>query len=75
MVTDWQEFGELDYALLASKMTNPIIIDGRNYLDPEALTNAGFTYIGIGRPTTFNRPPAKVEIKQNMFVYKDLRTN
>jgi UDPglucose 6-dehydrogenase len=62
LVTDWQEFGELDYALLASKMTNPIIIDGRNYLHPEALTNAGFTYIGIGRPTTFNRPPAKVEL-------------
>jgi UDPglucose 6-dehydrogenase len=54
LVTDWQEFSEIDYALLASKMTNAIMIDGRNYLDPEALTKAGFTYIGIGRPTKIN---------------------
>jgi UDPglucose 6-dehydrogenase len=54
LVTDWQEFSELDYALLASKMTNPIMIDGRNYLNPETLINAGFTYIGIGRSTTVN---------------------
>ena len=30
-------------------MTNPLLIDGRNFLDPERLRAAGFTYEGIGR--------------------------
>jgi UDPglucose 6-dehydrogenase len=49
LVTEWPEFAELDWAELAQKMTNPLIVDGRNYLDPEALRTAGFTYEGIGR--------------------------
>ena len=49
LVTDWQEFIELDYAPLAYKMRHPIIIDGRNCLNRQNLESAGFTYIGIGR--------------------------
>ena len=49
LVTDWQEFIELDYAPIADKMRHPIIIDGRNCLDRQNLERAGFTYIGIGR--------------------------
>jgi UDPglucose 6-dehydrogenase len=30
-------------------MTNPVMIDGRNYLDQEVLEKAGFRYIGLGR--------------------------
>ena len=30
-------------------MANPLIVDGRNFLDREALTEAGFTYEGVGR--------------------------
>ncbi|MGL5872641.1 MAG: UDP-glucose dehydrogenase family protein [Xenococcaceae cyanobacterium] len=59
LVTDWQEFSQLDFAPLAAKMNSPIMIDGRNYLNPEALANAGFTYIGIGRPTQVNPLVAK----------------
>jgi UDPglucose 6-dehydrogenase len=59
LVTDWQEFSQLDFAFLASLMNSPIMIDGRNYLNPEALRNAGFTYIGIGRPTQVNPLVAK----------------
>ena len=50
LVTQWQEFQQLDYAHLASLMERPTIIDGRNYLDAGVLANAGFDYIGIGRP-------------------------
>ena len=32
-------------------MANPLIIDGRNLLDPEETRRAGFAYEGIGRPT------------------------
>lgn len=52
LVTDWQEFKRLDYGPLATVMNMPIFIDARNALDPEALNQNGFHYIGIGRSST-----------------------
>jgi UDPglucose 6-dehydrogenase len=49
LVTEWPEFAELDWVEAASRMARPLLIDGRNFLDPETLRNAGFTYEGIGR--------------------------
>jgi UDPglucose 6-dehydrogenase len=50
LVTEWPEFRELDWAgEIKRRMKNPIVVDGRNFLDREALTAAGFTYEGIGR--------------------------
>ncbi|WP_448598371.1 UDP-glucose dehydrogenase family protein [Thermoleptolyngbya sp.] len=49
LVTDWSQFRTLDYAKMATLMTSPILIDGRNYLDQEAIEKAGFRYVGIGR--------------------------
>ena len=49
LVTEWPEFRELDWAAVAGTMTTPLLIDGRNFLDAEALRAAGFTYEGIGR--------------------------
>ena len=49
LVTEWQEFLKLDFASLASRMNQPVIIDGRNFLDKRQLQAAGFRYIGIGR--------------------------
>src|SRR4051794_7995142 len=49
LVTEWGEFRELDWAAVAAAMTRPLIVDGRNFLDPAALTAAGFEYEGIGR--------------------------
>ncbi|HZG38713.1 MAG TPA: UDP-glucose/GDP-mannose dehydrogenase family protein [Nodosilinea sp.] len=49
LVTDWQQFQELDYANMAQRMNSPIVIDGRNFLDRETLVRAGFQYFGIGR--------------------------
>ncbi|QQE65230.1 UDP-glucose 6-dehydrogenase [Leptolyngbya sp. BL0902] len=48
LVTDWAQFQDLDYAALAQRMHSPILIDGRNCLDREALGQAGFQYVGIG---------------------------
>ncbi|HEY9780645.1 MAG TPA: UDP-glucose/GDP-mannose dehydrogenase family protein [Leptolyngbyaceae cyanobacterium] len=48
LVTDWQQFRQLDYSKMASLMTNPVMIDGRNYLDRETLQQAGFYYVGVG---------------------------
>jgi UDPglucose 6-dehydrogenase len=50
LVTEWPEFAELDWAEVAKRMANPLVVDGRNFLDPAALREAGFTYEGIGRP-------------------------
>jgi len=50
LVTEWPEFRELDWAdEVKSRMTVPLVIDGRNFLDGSALEAAGFTYEGIGR--------------------------
>jgi UDPglucose 6-dehydrogenase len=49
LVTDWQEFLKLDYQKMAKSMNNPVLIDGRNFLDRQAVEKAGFRYLGIGR--------------------------
>ncbi|BAU05559.1 UDP-glucose/GDP-mannose dehydrogenase family protein [Fischerella thermalis CCMEE 5330] len=49
IVTEWQQFKTLDYAQMAKLMNHPVMIDGRNFLDPEMMLRAGFQYIGIGR--------------------------
>jgi UDPglucose 6-dehydrogenase len=51
LVTEWPEFAELDWENLRGRMANPLIVDGRNFLDAAALRQAGFTYEGIGRPS------------------------
>jgi UDPglucose 6-dehydrogenase len=48
LVTEWAQFGGLDWPALRSRMRVPLVIDGRNALDAAALTAAGFTYEGIG---------------------------
>jgi UDPglucose 6-dehydrogenase len=49
LVTEWPEFAELDWAAVATAMNQPLIVDGRNYLDPAEMRAVGFTYEGIGR--------------------------
>jgi UDPglucose 6-dehydrogenase len=49
IVTEWPEFGDLDLAQVRGRMANPVIVDGRNMLDPRAVREAGFVYEGIGR--------------------------
>ena len=56
LVTEWQEFKDLDWAAAGERMARPLIVDGRNFLDPEALTSAGFEYEGIGRTVNSPRP-------------------
>jgi UDPglucose 6-dehydrogenase len=51
LVTDWPEFADIDWADAAKRMTTPLLVDGRNFLDPDALREAGFTYEAIGRPS------------------------
>jgi UDPglucose 6-dehydrogenase len=49
LVTDWEQFLSLDYQKMSGLMNSPVIIDGRNFLDREALQAVGFNYVGMGR--------------------------
>jgi UDPglucose 6-dehydrogenase len=51
ILTDWQEFAQIDLLQLHSVMRYPIIIDGRNLYDPQHMMDNGFTYLSIGRPS------------------------
>jgi UDPglucose 6-dehydrogenase len=61
LVTEWPEFAELDWSAAASRMARPLLIDGRNFLDPEKLISAGFEYEGIGRAATSEPSPAAAD--------------
>ena len=50
LVTEWQEFRELDWSDVAAAMNGgKVVVDGRNALDPAAVRAAGLVYEGIGR--------------------------
>ncbi len=49
LVTEWPQFLELDWGMVAQAMSGNLIIDGRNALDAEAIEAAGLVYEGIGR--------------------------
>ena len=49
LMTEWNEFKEIDWQKLKSVMGQPVILDGRNIYDPEKLKDMGFRYAGIGR--------------------------
>jgi UDPglucose 6-dehydrogenase len=49
ILTEWNEFKELDLEKVKKLMKTPNIIDGRNLYDPEQMKEAGFNYMGIGR--------------------------
>jgi UDPglucose 6-dehydrogenase len=52
ILTDWPEYKRLDWQKIRSQMELPLILDGRNLLDPDTMRRAGFEYVSIGRPRT-----------------------
>jgi UDPglucose 6-dehydrogenase len=56
VVTEWPEVAALQTAETYASMRTPIVVDGRNVLDPEAMRSLGFVYEGVGRPV-----PVEVE--------------
>jgi UDPglucose 6-dehydrogenase len=49
VLTEWNEFRELNFATIKKMMENPNIIDGRNLYEPQTMRDKGFNYMGIGR--------------------------
>lgn len=48
VLTEWQEFKELDWRRVHQLMARPLVIDGRNLLDPASMNELGFEYYGCG---------------------------
>ena len=49
ILTEWEEFANLDLTRLRQELKYPIVIDGRNLYDPEVMATHGFTYYSVGR--------------------------
>jgi len=49
IVTEWNEFKNLNFERLSTLMARPLILDGRNLYDPERLRRLGFEYHSVGR--------------------------
>ena len=54
IATEWKEFFNIDLEELKTYLKNAVIFDGRNIYDPNLLSEKGFDYICIGRPTKIN---------------------
>lgn len=47
--TEWKQFRTVDFAWLRAQLNSPLVVDGRNLFDPQALKAAGLMYYAIGR--------------------------
>ena len=50
IVTEWEEFRQVDWDRLRSAVERPLVVDGRNMLDATEMVRHGFHYISVGRP-------------------------
>jgi len=58
ILTEWEEYAQLDLPRLARELKYPIIVDGRNLYEGSTMTQHGFTYYSVGRPTATPEEPA-----------------
>jgi UDPglucose 6-dehydrogenase len=56
VVTEWDEFRDLDFAALKQQMVTPLLVDLRNLLSKERLMRSGFRYWGIGKGSSSTAP-------------------
>jgi len=49
VLTEWNEFKELDLAAVKKLLKHPVLVDGRNLYDPIKVKKLGYTYQGVGR--------------------------
>ena len=52
IVTEWPQLRDVPWEQAKAAMAGPVLFDGRNVLDPQAMAEAGFTYLSVGRATT-----------------------
>ena len=52
VLTEWPQFGELDWSRLGKVMRRRVLVDTRNHVPPEPLRQAGFCTHRLGRPSS-----------------------
>jgi len=62
LVTEWPEFRDLPFSKMAKNMKRSLMIDTKNYLDPQLVSDGGFEYLGFGR--TFKNSTGKTTKKK-----------
>ncbi|MGM2631948.1 UDP-glucose dehydrogenase family protein [Bacillus cereus group sp. Bce040] len=60
IVTEWEEFKELDLAQLKELLREPVLFDGRNCFELDKASEAGIEYHSIGRPTVYTKSLVKI---------------
>ena len=51
LMTEWNEFRNLDFAKLKSMMRQPLLVDLRNVYESNRVTSFGFRHVSVGRPS------------------------
>jgi len=59
IVTEWKEFRSPDFTRLKAELKAPVIFDGRNLYEPDAMAELGFDYHAIGRPHVDPQSPSR----------------
>jgi UDPglucose 6-dehydrogenase len=49
ILTDWNEFKQVDFELIKASLKKPVIVDGRNIYNPQEMKDLGFKYYSVGR--------------------------
>ncbi len=55
ILTDWEEFAELDLGKLHATLASPIVLDGRNLFEPAVMAQHGYDYYSVGRPPVVSK--------------------
>jgi UDPglucose 6-dehydrogenase len=63
ILTEWEEFANLDLPRVRQELKYPIVIDGRNLYDPEVMAANGFTYYSVGRAAALADPAPAAAMK------------
>ena len=51
IMTEWNQFRNLDFERLKKSMRHPLLLDLRNVYDSERVVSMGFHHVSVGRPT------------------------
>jgi UDPglucose 6-dehydrogenase len=65
VMTEWNEFKQLDRPRLRDMMNHPVMYDGRNIYEPDEMVKSGFIYRGVGRG--YNGIMLEKGAKQNLY--------
>lgn len=61
LLTEWDEFKNMDFSVIKAMMKQPVLVDGRNLYDAVQMMRLGFNYIGIGRKQFSPRESEMIE--------------